>query len=78
MRRALPPRRREALVLRACGLCPAAVAAQMTLSPNTVRTHLRDARLALGGVSTAYTLALALVAGMVSVEELQRAMEAVS
>lgn len=76
MRPPLPPRRREALLLTACGLTPREVAARMTVSSHTVSKHLEIAYRELGAHTAAHALTVALVSGLVSVEELRRTMEA--
>jgi DNA-binding NarL/FixJ family response regulator len=45
---ALSPREREVLDRSACGLDEAAVARELSISPHTVRTHLRNASAKLG------------------------------
>jgi DNA-binding CsgD family transcriptional regulator len=40
------------------------IAASLVISPNTVRTHIRNARLKLGAGSRAHAIALALSSGL--------------
>jgi PAS domain S-box-containing protein len=59
----LTPRERELLRLVALGSTGEQIATELALSPETVRTHLRNARRKLGARSRAHAVALALQRG---------------
>jgi DNA-binding CsgD family transcriptional regulator len=59
-------REREILRLVAMGEPVEEIAARLFLSPHTVRTHIRNARLKLGANSRAHAIALAFGAGLFS------------
>jgi DNA-binding CsgD family transcriptional regulator len=48
----------------ATGISVDEIAGEMFLSPNTVRTHIRNARLKLGATSRAHAIALGFRAGL--------------
>lgn len=56
----LTPRERELLTMVALGSTGQQIATELVLSPETVRTHLRNARRKLGATSRAHAVALAL------------------
>jgi PAS domain S-box-containing protein len=59
--RALSPREREVLALLARGLTGEQVAERLVLSPETVRTHIRNAREKLGASTRVEAVTMALV-----------------
>jgi PAS domain S-box-containing protein len=59
----LTPRERELLTMVALGSSGEQIATELVLSPETVRTHLRNARRKLGARSRAHAVALALQRG---------------
>ena len=61
----LSPREREVLRLTAQGAAPAAIAATLNLSPNTVKTYLRQIVTKLGATSRAEALRLAVAQDLV-------------
>lgn len=63
--RPLSNRETEVLRLTVAGLGPAAIAAVLQLSPNTVKTHLGHAAEKLGAASRAEALHLAVERGLV-------------
>jgi DNA-binding NarL/FixJ family response regulator len=63
----LSPREREILGLLSKGLSGEEAAAQLFLSPETVRTHVRNAMTKLGAATRAHAVALALQRGEISV-----------
>lgn len=63
---AISEREREVLYLVAQGASVEDIAARLIISPNTVRTHIRNARLKLGAGSRAHAVALALTSGLMS------------
>ena len=68
--RPLSAREREVLGLLAEGLSGAAIATQLVLSPETVRTHVRNAMDKLGASTRSQAVALALESGQIGeVEE---------
>lgn len=56
----LTPREREVLSLIASGMNAGEVAGQLFLSPLTVRTHVRNAKVKLGASTTGHAIAIAL------------------
>jgi DNA-binding NarL/FixJ family response regulator len=62
----LSPREREILGLLSQGLSGEEVASQLFLSPETVRTHVRNAMGKLGAATRAHAVALALQRGEIS------------
>jgi DNA-binding NarL/FixJ family response regulator len=63
----LSPREREILGLLSQGLSGEEAAIQLFLSPETVRTHVRNAMTKLGAATRAHAVALALQRGEISV-----------
>jgi DNA-binding NarL/FixJ family response regulator len=63
-RRALTEREREVLQLMVCGLDRRAVAGRLYMSPDTVRTHVRNICAKLGARGAVEAVALALQAGL--------------
>ena len=63
----LSPREREILGLLSQGLSGEEAANQLFLSPETVRTHVRNAMTKLGAATRAHAVALALQRGEISV-----------
>ena len=63
----LTPREREVLTLLAGGLTGAQIAERLSLSPETVRIHVRNARGRLGARTRAHAIALALLRGEIEV-----------
>jgi DNA-binding CsgD family transcriptional regulator len=59
-------REREVLRLVARGDTVEDIATRLVISPNTVRTHIRNARLKLGAGSRAHAIALALTSGLLN------------
>jgi PAS domain S-box-containing protein len=59
----LSPRQREVLELVADGKTSTDIAERLVVSPETVRTHLRNARLKLGASTKAQAVAIAMVRG---------------
>jgi len=59
-------REREVLRLVARGDTVEDIATRLVISPNTVRTHIRNARLKLGAGSRAHAIALALTSGLLA------------
>lgn len=62
----LSPREREILGLLATGLNGQAVARQLFLSPETVRTHVRNATTKLGAATRVQAVAMVVAAGLAS------------
>jgi PAS domain S-box-containing protein len=58
---ALSPRQRDVIELVAEGLTSNAIAERLGVSPETVRTHLRNARLKLGASTKAQAVAIAML-----------------
>lgn len=67
--RVLTPREAEVLGLLASGLTGAQAAKRLWLSPETVRTHVRNAMTRLNANTRAHAVALALAAGEISLED---------
>jgi PAS domain S-box-containing protein len=65
--KALSPREREVLGLLARGLTGEQIAARLALSPETVRTHVRNAREKLGASTRVEAVTMALVANEITV-----------
>jgi PAS domain S-box-containing protein len=63
----LTRREREVLTLLARGLTGAQIAERLSLSPETVRIHVRNARGRLGARTRAHAIALALLRGEIEV-----------
>jgi DNA-binding CsgD family transcriptional regulator len=59
----LTPREREVLTLLARGLTGAQIAERLSLSPETIRIHVRNARGRLGARTRTHAIALALLRG---------------
>jgi DNA-binding CsgD family transcriptional regulator len=59
-------REREVLSLVAHGASVEDIATRLVISPNTVRTHIRNARLKLGAGSRAHAIAVALSSGLLN------------
>lgn len=66
---ALSPRQRDVIELVAEGLTSTEIAERLTVSPETVRTHLRNARLKLGASTKAQAVAIAMLRGEIQVSE---------
>jgi PAS domain S-box-containing protein len=67
----LSPRQREVLELVADGKTSTDIAERLVVSPETVRTHLRNARLKLGASTKAQAVAIAMVRGEIKPTEPQ-------
>jgi PAS domain S-box-containing protein len=65
--RTLSPREREVLGLLARGLTGEQIAARLVLSPETVRTHIRNAREKLGASTRVEAVTMALIAREIQV-----------
>ena len=65
-RRPLSPREREVLELLALGCHSRQAARELGLSPETVRTHIRNAMRKLGATTRVQAVALAVEGGLVS------------
>jgi PAS domain S-box-containing protein len=65
--RTLSPREREVLGLLARGLTGEQIAERLVLSPETVRTHIRNAREKLGASTRVEAVTMALIAREISV-----------
>jgi PAS domain S-box-containing protein len=65
--RTLSPREREVLALLARGLTGEQIAARLVLSPETVRTHIRNAREKLGASTRVEAVTMALIAREIQV-----------
>jgi PAS domain S-box-containing protein len=65
--RALSPREREVLGLLARGLTGEQIARRLVLSPETVRTHIRNAREKLGASTRVEAVTMALIAREIQV-----------
>jgi PAS domain S-box-containing protein len=63
---ALTPREREVVTLIALGEDTAGVAAELTISPETARTHVRNAMRKLGVRTRAQLVAVSLAAGVIA------------
>ena len=63
----LSPREREVLTQLALGRTGAQVAQQLVLSPETVRTHIRNAMEKLGASTRTHAIALAIATGEIDV-----------
>lgn len=76
VRNVLSPREREVFTLLARGFTGERIAEQLVLSPETVRTHVRNAMAKLAAKTRVHALALALHCGEVSLgsDELVRSM----
>jgi PAS domain S-box-containing protein len=68
-RSALSPRQREVLEMVAEGKTSTDIAERLVVSPETVRTHLRNARLKLGASTKAQAVALAMVRGEITLAD---------
>lgn len=64
----LTEREREVLALLALGGTNASIARRLHLSPETVRSHTRSARLRLGAKSRSHAIALALQSGQLDLD----------
>lgn len=71
--RSLTPREREVLTLLARGLTGTEIAERLSLSPETVRIHVRNARGRLGARTRAHAIALALLRGEVELGRIDAA-----
>lgn len=67
-RRPLTSREREVMTLVASGLQSADIAAQLVLSPETVKSHVHNAMARLGAHTRAHAIAIALVTGQIAWE----------
>jgi PAS domain S-box-containing protein len=65
----LSPRQREVLELVADGKTSTDIAERLVVSPETVRTHLRNARLKLGASTKAQAVAIAMVRGEIELAD---------
>lgn len=65
--RSLSPREREVLGLLARGLTGEQIAARLVLSPETIRTHIRNAREKLGASTRVEAVTMALIAREIQV-----------
>lgn len=65
--RTLSPREREVLGLLARGLTGEQIAARLVLSPETIRTHIRNAREKLGASTRVEAVTMALIAREIQV-----------
>jgi DNA-binding CsgD family transcriptional regulator len=65
--RSLSPREREVLGLLARGLTGEQIAERLVLSPETVRTHIRNAREKLGASTRVEAVTMALIAREIQV-----------
>jgi PAS domain S-box-containing protein len=68
----LSPRQREVLEMVAEGKTSTDIAERLVVSPETVRTHLRNARLKLGASTKAQAVALAMTRGEIKLADPQR------
>jgi PAS domain S-box-containing protein len=66
---ALSPRQRDVIELVAEGLTSNEIAERLGVSPETVRTHLRNARLKLGASTKAQAVAIAMLRGEIQLSE---------
>jgi DNA-binding CsgD family transcriptional regulator len=65
----LSARELEILALVACGHTNSRIAAELFLSPNTVRTHVRNILHKLGARTRAQAVAIALLTGVITIDE---------
>jgi DNA-binding CsgD family transcriptional regulator len=65
----LSPRQRDVIELVAEGLTSIQIAERLGVSPETVRTHLRNARLKLGASTKAQAVAVAMLRGEIQLAE---------
>jgi len=65
----LSPRQREVLELVAEGMTSTEIAERLVVSPETVRTHLRNARLKLGASTKAQAVAIAMLRGEIQLSD---------
>jgi PAS domain S-box-containing protein len=65
----LSPRQRDVIELVAEGLTSTQIAERLGVSPETVRTHLRNARLKLGASTKAQAVAVAMLRGEIQLAE---------
>jgi PAS domain S-box-containing protein len=65
--RTLSPREREVLAMLARGLTGEQIAARLVLSPETIRTHIRNAREKLGASTRVEAVTMALIAREIEV-----------
>jgi len=65
----LSPRQREVIELVAEGLTSTRIAERLGVSPETVRTHLRNARLKLGASTKAQAVAIAMTRGEIQLAD---------
>jgi PAS domain S-box-containing protein len=65
----LSPRQREVIELVAEGLTSTEIAERLGVSPETVRTHLRNARLKLGASTKAQAVAIAMLRDEIQLSE---------
>jgi PAS domain S-box-containing protein len=66
---ALSPRQREVIELVAQGMTSTQIAERLVVSPETVRTHLRNARLKLGASTKAQAVAVAMLRGEIQLAD---------
>ena len=62
----LTPRQREALYFAALGLTNKGIARKMTITPETVKKHLTDARIALQATNRTHAVFIAASTGLIS------------
>ena len=65
----LSPRQRDVIELVAEGLTSTQIAERLEVSPETVRTHLRNARLKLGASTKAQAVAIAMLRGEIQLSD---------
>ena len=65
----LSPRQRDVIELVAEGLTSMEIAERLDISPETVRTHLRNARLKFGASTKAQAVAIAMLRGEIQLSE---------
>jgi len=62
----LTPRQREALYFAALGLTNKGIARKMTITPDTVKKHLTDARTTLNANNRTHAVFIATTTGLIS------------
>jgi PAS domain S-box-containing protein len=65
----LSPRQRQVIELVAEGMTSTEIAERLVVSPETVRTHLRNARLKLGASTKAQAVAIAMLRGEIQLSD---------
>lgn len=68
----LSPREREILGLLASGYSARSAAEELALSPETVRTHIRNAKRKLRAATRVHAVAIAVERGLISTSDSQR------